>query len=99
MVFLLYSVIPTGAAGFFFRAEFWRASRGVEGPRQDQNLIIYFVRRAGRCCRATLAFAAPYIFSGASIPNNPNATTNCRSTNSVNPNKNARFSSSASDKI
>jgi len=44
-------------------------------------------------------FAAPYIFSGASIPNKPNASTNCRSTNSVNPNKNARFSASSSDKI
>jgi hypothetical protein len=40
-----------------------------------------------------------YIFSGASIPINPNAFTNCASTNSVNANKNARFCSSASDKI
>ena len=41
----------------------------------------------------------PYIFSGASIPIKSNARTSRASTNSVNPNKNARFCSSASDNI
>src|SRR6266446_699759 len=40
-----------------------------------------------------------YIFSGASIPVSDSARTNCASTNSVKPSKNARFCSSASDKI
>jgi hypothetical protein len=34
------SVIPTGVAGFFFRAVVWRAGRGVEGPWQPLSSLI-----------------------------------------------------------
>ena len=40
-----------------------------------------------------------YIFSGAAIPSNESALTNCASTNSVSRSKNAFFCSSASDKM
>jgi hypothetical protein len=33
------SVIPTGMADLFFRAEVWRVGHGVEGPRQHFNRI------------------------------------------------------------
>ena len=40
-----------------------------------------------------------YIFSGASIPSKSRARTSCASTSSVNCNRNARFCSSASDRM
>ena len=40
-----------------------------------------------------------YIFSGASIPINDKALTNCLSTNSISRNKNVRFCASLSDNI
>jgi hypothetical protein len=40
-----------------------------------------------------------YIFSGASIPNKSSALTSCVSTSSVIRSRNARFCSSASDKM
>ena len=97
------SVIPTGAAASFAAAE--RRDRGkisafsafvFVGPADRGGPLSFF---RSLVAQPFLAVLLLHIFSGASIPKSPNANTNCCSTNSVNPSRNARFSSSASDKI
>jgi len=99
-----------GPLSCFFRSLFRHPDRssgavcrgGAEGPRQDLNLFACCLCRVadrGGPFFFTLRAPALHIFSGASIPKSPNANTNCLSTNSVNPSSNARFFSSASDKI
>jgi len=52
------TVIPTGAAGFFFRADVWRAGRGVEGPWHARNRDA--ITQAKSCVGAALC-----VFQGA----------------------------------
>ncbi len=68
-------------------------SSGVREARTSASFRVF--------CGKNLSsiYATPHIFSGVSIPINRKLCTNRRSTNSVTLNKNARFTSSVSDKM